>query len=545
MSPSQVIGISLPFFARLVAFAWLGIMAGNYIPASWAQHPEAGKLLFSDDFESGQDFESVQGRWETTDDSSWALLEAGGNHSFAQTRRVSNYQPKVRSPHNIALIRDFEVDDFVLTFRVRSTNDTGDHRDCCVFFGHQDAEHFYYVHLGARPDPASGQIMIVNNEPRRPLTDNKNLVPWDDQWHNVKLVRNSKDGTIAIYFDDMTKPVMSTVDRAFAKGRVGIGSFDDMNEFDDVQVFALAIPNEQQSTAPTRPLPTIADFPYGNDSPRQKFDFWQAKSDTPTPLVVLIHGGGWVNGDKSSYGNRPINQYLSAGISVAAINYRFIREAMDQQVQPPVKACLEDAALAIQTLRSKASEWNIDPHRVAASGGSAGACTSLWLALHDDLADPNSEDLVARQSTRLQYVAVTGAQTSLDPVQLREWIANAVYAGHAFGFAAPGRKRPEEFEQLLANVDTVKHWFPEYSPYELVTGDDPPLFLEYPNQKTPPQLGGTEPDPTHSAVYGIKFSEKCQSKGVECHLVYPGYSNSSSPNMVQFLIERLGNQQEQ
>ena len=104
---------------------------------------------------------------------------------------------------------------------------------------------------------------------------------------------------------------------------------------------------------------------------------------------------------------------LDAGISVAAVNYRFIAQAMEQKVEPPVKACLRDAARALQTLRAKAKEWNLDPARVGATGGSAGACTSLWLALHDDLADPASADPVARQSSRLAAAAVSGAQTSL------------------------------------------------------------------------------------------------------------------------------------
>ncbi len=145
-----------------------------------------------------------------------------------------------------------------------------------------------------------------------------------------------------------------------------------------------------------RPDPTYADFVYGQDSPRQKFDFWQAPSDMPTPLVLLIHGGGWKGGDKTGYGTKDIRPYLDAGISVASINYRFIDQAMEQKVEPPVKACLHDAARALQTLRSKAKEWNIDPTRVGATGGSAGACTSLWLALHDDLADPKSADPIAR-----------------------------------------------------------------------------------------------------------------------------------------------------
>src|SRR5205085_4647447 len=119
--------------------------------------------------------------------------------------------------------------------------------------------------------------------------------------------------------------------------------------------------------------------------------------------------------------------------------------------EPPVKACLHDAARALQTSRSKAKEWNVDPKRVGSTGGSAGACTSLWLALHDDLADPKSSDRVAQQSSRLTCAAVNGAQTSLDPKELREWISNSVYGGHAFGFAQKGRSRAEEFDLLVAN----------------------------------------------------------------------------------------------
>ena len=109
------------------------------------------------------------------------------------------------------------------------------------------------------------------------------------------------------------------------------------------------------------PKPTVKDFEYGNDSQRQKLDFWQATSDTPTPLVLLIHGGGWKGGDKSDFLDADIKPYLEAGISVAAINYRFIAQAMEQNVEPPVKACLYDAARALQTIRSKAKQWNLDP----------------------------------------------------------------------------------------------------------------------------------------------------------------------------------------
>lgn len=301
-----------------------------------------------------------------------------------------------------------------------------------------------------------------------------------------------------------------------------------------------AFAQRRAKQAPDRPEPTAADFAYGHDSERQKFDFWQAKSDQPTPLVLLIHGGGWMGGDKTGYGTSAIQPFLDAGISVASINYRFIPQAMEQKVEPPVKACLDDAARALQTIRSKAKEWNIDPKRVGATGGSAGACTSLWLALHDDLADPKSSDPIARESTRLSCAAVLGAQTSLDPKELREWIPNAIYGGHAFGFAEKGRSRPQEFDLLIANREKVLPWIKEYSPIELVSSDDPPIYLDYPNQKTLPKLGQTEADPTHSAMYGVKLAEKLKQAGLEVVLSYPGHVDEKFGSPSNFLIEKLG-----
>lgn len=189
-------------------------------------------LLFSESFDKGRD------RWEVTDEASWTHRIVDGNGVFGINRRESAYKPPFRSALHIALIKDVAVADFVLTFKVRSTKDTGNHRDCCIIFNHQDPANFYYAHLGAKPDPASGQIMIVQNAPRRPLTQNTKTVPWTDQWHQVKVVRDTAKGTIEVYFDDMTKPQLSTTDKTFGKGRIGIGSFDDMNDFDDIRLYA-------------------------------------------------------------------------------------------------------------------------------------------------------------------------------------------------------------------------------------------------------------------------------------------------------------------
>jgi acetyl esterase/lipase len=153
--------------------------------------------------------------------------------------------------------------------------------------------------------------------------------------------------------------------------------------------------------------PTHGNVSYGKNE-RDVMDFWQAKSDKPTPVVICIHGGSWIGGDKSSYYGR-VKTFLDAGISMATINYRLMKQANEEKVVPPVKAPLEDAARAVQFVRSKASEWNIDKKRVGATGGSAGGASTLWLAFHDDMADPSSSDPVARESTRLYCAAVEGA----------------------------------------------------------------------------------------------------------------------------------------
>src|SRR5919199_3281064 len=140
----------------------------------------------------------------------------------------------------------------------------------------------------------------------------------------------------------------------------------------------------------------ILNLPYGTH-PRQVLDFYQARSDRPTPVVFYIHGGGWKAGDKK-INPRP---FLDKGLSVVAINYRYVKNGVEEKIEPPVKAPLEDAARALQFVRSRAAEWNLDKKRIGATGGSAGACSSLWLVFHDDMADAKSDDPIARESTRL------------------------------------------------------------------------------------------------------------------------------------------------
>jgi acetyl esterase/lipase len=287
---------------------------------------------------------------------------------------------------------------------------------------------------------------------------------------------------------------------------------------------------------PQTPEPTEAEVSYGTHS-KQVLSFWKVESEKPTPLVFFIHGGGWQAGNRMGGMNSLVPAMHKAGISVVSIEYRFIEEAMADGVEPPVKGCLHDAARALQFVRSKSSDWNIDKSRIAASGGSAGACTSLWLAFHDDLADPDSSDPIAHESTRLLCAAVSGAQTSLDPQQMKEWIPNSTYGSHAFGiFKEVNGEKARDFAAFLARREELLPWIQEYSPYALVTSDDPPVYLSY---AVPPAPGQAQKDPTHAADFGVKLQEHCLRTGVDCELKYPDAPGAKHSNTKDYLIDKL------
>lgn len=197
-------------------------------------------LIFEDDFEQGAD------HWQPTDPSAWRVVQTDQGKVYNQFK-LSQYQPPYRSPHNISLVKDLLVGDFVLTAKVQSTNSkAGAHQDMCVFFNYQDPAHFYYVHLGKRPDPNSSQIMIVDGAPRKMITKNDSPgIPWDDAWHDVKVVRRTGDGAIEIYFDGMENPKMVAVDKTFTWGQVGLGSFDDHGNWDDIRLRGVKVEKPQ------------------------------------------------------------------------------------------------------------------------------------------------------------------------------------------------------------------------------------------------------------------------------------------------------------
>lgn len=273
--------------------------------------------------------------------------------------------------------------------------------------------------------------------------------------------------------------------------------------------------------------PTFADVSYGPHE-RNKLDFWQAKSDPPTPLVVFIHGGGFQAGDKSSWRNNALlPRLLERGVSCAAINYRFRASA-------PIQDILHDAARAVQFIRSKAGEWHIDKTRIAAQGGSAGAGTSLWLATRDDLADPTSSYPVLRESSRVCGCVLNATQATYDVTKWESFLgpANPEWTrGENAGPLFYGLKSVEQFstpegKKILAECDMLG-W---------ISRDDSPILCTVSQPDGPPQNRGHW---VHHPKHAQEIQKHCESCGVPCTIVQvdkPGSSDSA----FDFLLKIVG-----
>lgn len=274
-------------------------------------------------------------------------------------------------------------------------------------------------------------------------------------------------------------------------------------------ICALAFSSLAQDTSQARggktSKPDLANVKYGPHE-RNVLDLWKAKSDEPTPLVVFIHGGGFRAGDKSKLSAELLKKCLDAGISVGAINYRLSDTA-------PFPAPMLDSARAVQFFRHNAKEWNLDPKKIACTGGSAGAGISLWIGFHDDLADAKSNDPIARESTRLTCMAVTGAQSSYDPRFIKTVIGGRA---HEYPALPPfyGLK-PDEFDSPEAHK-----LYEEASAINYVTADDPPVLAFYAEPK-----GDLPPDARpgqgiHHPRFGEALKKKMDPLKIECVLLH-------------------------
>lgn len=170
--------------------------------------------------------------YDFTDAAAWRPLEGGGLELFAK----AGYEPPFRSPTGLALLRG-EYGSFEMTLEAQSTGRQYGHRDLCFVFGYQDPAHYYYVHLAPAPDQHAHNAFLVDGAARRALLPvQAEGMEWDDEWHQLRVVRDVQAGTVEVYVDGGEEPVIALEDRTLGVGRVGLGSFDDTGRFRGVRV---------------------------------------------------------------------------------------------------------------------------------------------------------------------------------------------------------------------------------------------------------------------------------------------------------------------
>ena len=250
--------------------------------------------------------------------------------------------------------------------------------------------------------------------------------------------------------------------------------------------------------------PTLADVRYGKYD-RDVLDVFEAKSAKPAPVVIYFHGGGWLGGDKKSIDPAP---YLQIGIAVVTVNYRFTTGTPDAA---PYPAPMLDSARAVQFVRSKAKEWNIDPDRIDLTGGSAGAVISMWIAYHEDMANLGSADPVERFSTRVTCVTPQSGPATLDPKVICARIGGDPSATgallHFFGARSLEELDAPDKQKLVADASPITH----------VNKSAPPTFLtyEFPLGGTPLPENAPVNYSIHHPKFGVMLKEKLDALGVE------------------------------
>ncbi len=274
------------------------------------------------------------------------------------------------------------------------------------------------------------------------------------------------------------------------------------------------------------PTPTHANVSYGPHE-RNVLDYWSGDTDDPAPVLVFFHGGGFRNGDKAGVNQQLLGWCKEAGIACGAANYRLTGT-------DPYPAAMHDSARAIQFIRSKAEEWNIDASRIACYGGSAGAGISLWLGMHDDLADAESDDPISQQSTRLSCAIGLQAQCTYDPRVIKKIVPGNAYDNGAlkpfFGVPLEWNWDTDEIsDELSALLDDA-------SPIFHLTDDDCPVFVYHRSRQD-------VPGDIHNANFGRHLKNAMDEIGIECtHKMDTDYEapNGHFADVFEFVKRHFG-----
>jgi acetyl esterase/lipase len=220
------------------------------------------------------------------------------------------------------------------------------------------------------------------------------------------------------------------------------------------------------SASSTTATPTYADVAYASVSSAEKLDLYIPEGEGPFPLVLLVHGGAFLMGDKAA-GDAitGVDQLLSLGYAVASVNYRLSGEAL-------APAQIQDVKAAVRFLRANAQEYKLNPEKFGAWGGSAGGSLVSLLGTSCGIAELEGAELGnADQSSCVQ--AVVDWFGPIDFLQM-----DTQFTGTSCPVNHDAANSPESM-LVGAPVQDVPEKVAQVNAITYISADDPAFFIQH------------------------------------------------------------------
>ncbi|WP_289053223.1 family 16 glycoside hydrolase [Carboxylicivirga marina] len=194
------------------------------------------KVVYSQSFSK----EKSTNDFDFSDVSKWLISKNGKPGKSLKCLGSGSYKGAHDGPSVVAVLKDFELSDFVVEMDVVQNGKDFSLLDFCIFFGIKDTENYCYAQVASKADKKSHNIfMVKGDKPKRAGDINAKGVIWQmKEWQHIRLERTSSDNSVKVYFND--KLVLQCKDEAFDAGHIGFGSSNSAIKIDNLKVSAPA-----------------------------------------------------------------------------------------------------------------------------------------------------------------------------------------------------------------------------------------------------------------------------------------------------------------
>jgi len=253
------------------------------------------------------------------------------------------------------------------------------------------------------------------------------------------------------------------------------------------------------------------------------------ESDKPTPVIIHIHGGGWVGGDHKSH--RFQEDLMMRGWALADLGYRLSGQA-------PFPDKLEDCHTAVRFLRANAAKYNLDPERIGVFGFSAGGHLAALLGATENVAEFQTTGGYGGISSAVQAVVVANGPTDIPSIFALTKNYDVAVRGI---MENSGKFTPEQIETVSG------HGFGDgYKIYKLFLGDREPLeakelcesasVMQYVTEGMPPYyIIQSDADDAVPVGHALKLYIAMKEAGADVELKIVPYANHGLCNSALFV----------